>query len=138
MDAITATSAIGLHERHASLYRYYVLGILTAVGILSWMDRQLFSILLQSIKHDLHLSDTELGLLGDIAFGLFYAAVGLPVAKLADRTKRRARMRVGFWRSRQRARIAVDGERLLRELCARFWGEQYRFSVSGRGLLQSY
>ncbi len=69
--------------------RYYVLGLLTAVGVFSWMDRQLFSILLESIKRDLHLSDTELGLLGGVAFGLFYAAVGLPLARLADRTNRR-------------------------------------------------
>jgi MFS family permease len=89
----TISSPIGTRERLAerpvSQYRYYVLGILSVVGIFSWMDRQLFSILLESIKHDLRLSDTQLGLLGGIAFGLFYAAVGLPVARLADRANRR-------------------------------------------------
>jgi predicted MFS family arabinose efflux permease len=88
-DTMTARLATRPFERRASLYRYYVLAILTLVGIFSWMDRQLFSILLQSIKHDLGLTDTQLGLLGGIAFGLFYAAVGLPVARLADRTDRR-------------------------------------------------
>jgi len=89
LDTMTVTSAATLHRRRASLYRYYVLGILSIVGVFSWMDRQLFSILLESIKHDLRLTDTQLGLLGGIAFGLFYAAVGLPVAKLADRLNRR-------------------------------------------------
>ena len=73
----------------SSVYRFYVLGILTVVGIFNWMDRQLFSILLEPIKHDLHLTDTQLGLLGGIAFGLFYAAVGLPLARYADHSNRR-------------------------------------------------
>ncbi len=44
----------------------------------------------ESIKHDLRLSDRQLGLLGGIPFGLFYAAVGLPLARLADRSDRRS------------------------------------------------
>jgi len=70
-------------------YRYYVLGLLISVGICSWVDRNIFSILLEPIKHEFHFSDTQLGLLGGIAFGLFYATVGLPVAWLADRYNRR-------------------------------------------------
>jgi MFS family permease len=89
LDTVTATAATRSHLTRTALYRQYVLGLLTAVGTFSWMDRQLFSILLESIKHDLHLTDTELGLLGGIAFGLFYAAVGLPIARLADRINRR-------------------------------------------------
>ena len=71
-------------------YRGYVLALLVAVGVLAWVDRNVFAILLQSIKADLELSDTELGLLGGAAFGLFYATVGLPVAWFADRTNRRS------------------------------------------------
>jgi predicted MFS family arabinose efflux permease len=73
----------------SSVYRFYVLGILTVVGVFNWMDRQLFAILLEPIKHDLRLTDTQLGLLGGIAFGLFYAAVGLPLARYADHSNRR-------------------------------------------------
>jgi len=69
-------------------YRGYVLVLLVAVGIVGWVDRNVFAVLLESIKLDLGLSDTELGLLGGAAFGVFYAAVGLPVAWLADRTNR--------------------------------------------------
>jgi MFS family permease len=70
-------------------YRLYVLGLLTAVGVCSWVDRQIFSILMEEIRKELGLSDTQLGLLGGVAFGLFYATVGLPVAWLADRFSRR-------------------------------------------------
>jgi predicted MFS family arabinose efflux permease len=55
--------------------------------------------LLESIKADFGFSDTQLGLLGGAAFGLFYAAVGLPVALLADRGNRRTliAVAVGLW-----------------------------------------
>ena len=69
-------------------YRGYVLGLLVVVGVVGWVDRNVFAVLLESIKLDLGLSDTELGLLGGAAFGVFYAAVGLPVAWLADRGNR--------------------------------------------------
>ena len=70
-------------------YRYYVLGLLVAVGVCSWVDRTVFSVLLESIKLEFSFSDTQLGLLGGVAFGLFYASVGLPIAYLADRFNRR-------------------------------------------------
>src|SRR5918993_3372998 len=71
-------------------YRAYVLALLIAVGIVGWVDRNVFAVLLQSIKVEFALSDTALGLLGGVAFGVFYAALGLPVAWLADRYDRRA------------------------------------------------
>lgn len=76
--------------RASPLYRVYVLALLVAVGIAGWVDRNVLAALLQSIKLDLALSDTELGLLGGVAFGLFYATVGLPVAWLADKSDRRS------------------------------------------------
>ena len=70
-------------------YRYYVLGLLVTVGVCSWVDRTVFSVLLQPIKLEFGFSDTQLGLLGGVAFGLFYASVGLPIAYMADRFNRR-------------------------------------------------
>ncbi len=72
----------------ARAYRAYVLALLIAVGVVGWVDRNVFAVLLQSVKIDLDLSDTQLGLLGGVAFGVFYAGVGLPVAWLADRYAR--------------------------------------------------
>ena len=80
-------------------YRYYVLGLLLMVGVFSWVDRQIFAVLLESIKLEFHFSDTQLGLLGGVAFGLFYASVGLPVAWLADKFNRRniIAIALGLW-----------------------------------------
>jgi MFS family permease len=73
----------------SNTYRYYVLALLVAVGVCSWVDRNVFSVLLESIKLEFSFSDTQLGLLGGVAFGLFYASVGFPIAYLADRFNRR-------------------------------------------------
>jgi predicted MFS family arabinose efflux permease len=73
----------------SNAYRNYVLALLVTVGVCSWVDRQIFSVLLQSIKLEFSFTDTQLGLLGGVAFGLFYSCVGLPIAWLADRTNRR-------------------------------------------------
>ncbi len=85
--------------RATATYRGYVLAILMLVGAFAWVDRQVFSIVLQSIKTEFVLSDTQLGLIGGTAFGLFYVATGLPVAWLADRFSRRdiIAASVGIW-----------------------------------------
>lgn len=69
-------------------YRRYVLGLLAVVYVFNFMDRQILAILLQPIKEDLILSDTQLGLLSGIAFALFYVTLGIPIARLADRYNR--------------------------------------------------
>src|SRR6184192_2934849 len=69
-------------------YKRYVLGTLTLVLTINFVDRGLMMLLLQPIKEDLRLSDTELGFLTGIAFGLFYATLGLPIARWADRGNR--------------------------------------------------
>jgi predicted MFS family arabinose efflux permease len=69
-------------------YKRYVLGTLTCVYTLNLLDRGLIILLLQPIKEDLDLSDAQLGLLTGIAFGVFYATLGLPIARWADRGNR--------------------------------------------------
>jgi MFS family permease len=69
-------------------YRRYVLAIITLIYTLNYLDRGLIILLLQPIKDDLHLSDTQLGFLTGISFGLFYATIGLPIARWADRGNR--------------------------------------------------
>jgi MFS family permease len=71
-------------------YRQYALGAVTAVYSLNLTDRGLMMLLLQSMKDDLHLSDTQLGFLTGIAFALFYATFGVPIARWADRSDRAA------------------------------------------------
>jgi MFS family permease len=68
--------------------RGYVLGLLAVVYVFNFTDRQILAILMQPIKEELLLSDTQLGLLSGIAFALFYVTVGIPIARLADRYNR--------------------------------------------------
>jgi MFS family permease len=69
--------------------RGWTLALLTLTYFFSFMDRQILAILLEAIKADLKLSDTQLGLLSGLVFAIFYATLGLPVARLADRTSRK-------------------------------------------------
>src|SRR5687767_6458663 len=72
---------------------------MTAVYMLNLADRGLMVLLLQPIKEDLQLSDTQLGFVTGIAFGLFYATVGVPIARWADRGNRVtiASAAIGLW-----------------------------------------
>jgi MFS family permease len=69
-------------------YRAYVMFILVVVYTFNFIDRQIVGILAVPIKADLGLTDTQLGLMGGLAFALFYTGLGIPVAILADRWKR--------------------------------------------------
>lgn len=61
------------------------LWILLVVYIFNFLDRQIVNILAEPIANDLGLSDTQIGLMTGLAFALFYTAVGLPIARYADR-----------------------------------------------------
>ena len=69
-------------------YRRVVVLLLTAAYTFNSMDRSIISILAPSIKADLQLTDTQLGLLGGTAFALLYGLGGLPIARLAERVSR--------------------------------------------------
>ena len=61
------------------------LWVLLAVYTLNFLDRQILNILAEPIKGELGLSDTQLGLLAGPAFAVFYAVLGIPIARYADR-----------------------------------------------------
>jgi predicted MFS family arabinose efflux permease len=69
-------------------YSLYVLVLLTLVYITNFVDRIVLGILVGPIKSELHLSDSELGLIGGTAFALFYTALGIPIGWWADRASR--------------------------------------------------
>jgi MFS family permease len=69
-------------------YRRYVLGVLLVVYTLNFVDRQILGVLAIPIKAELGITDSRLGLLGGVAFALFYTLLGIPVARLADRLNR--------------------------------------------------
>jgi len=68
---------------------YYALFILTIVYSFNFIDRQLLAILQESIKAELSLSDSQLGLLTGFAFAVFYVVAGIPLARWADHSNRR-------------------------------------------------
>lgn len=69
-------------------YRKYALGILLVGYIINFIDRSILSLLLEPIKIDLVLTDSQLGFLGGLAFAVFYTFLGIPIAALADRRSR--------------------------------------------------
>lgn len=71
-----------------SFYKHYLLVVLLVILASNYVDRFALGFLLQSIKVDLVLSDTQLGFLTGIAFALFYAFMGIPIARWADRGNR--------------------------------------------------
>ncbi len=75
-------------DGHQVTNRAYVLFILVVVYTFNFIDRQIVGILAVPIKADLGLTDSELGLMGGLAFALFYTGLGIPVAMLADRFSR--------------------------------------------------
>ncbi|HEY1146167.1 MAG TPA: MFS transporter [Allosphingosinicella sp.] len=75
-------------SRSGGIYPGYVLALLTLLYTLNFLDRQIINILAESIKRDLAISDTELGLLTGTSFGIFYSLLGIPIARLADRWSR--------------------------------------------------
>jgi MFS family permease len=62
--------------------------LLALVAILSYVDRQIFTLFQDDIKLELGLTDGELGLLTGLSFALFYAAAAFPIARYADRGDR--------------------------------------------------
>jgi MFS family permease len=77
--------------RHEFGTRYprYALALLVVVYIFNFVDRSILAILLEDIKLEFSLSDTQLGFLSGIAFALFYTIMGIPIARWADRGSRK-------------------------------------------------
>jgi MFS family permease len=88
--ATSLGSAVGASDApvgafHATeSYKRYVIWLLFAVYVLNFVDRQIMTILIQPIKQEFGFSDTQLGLLGGLAFALLYSTLGIPIARKAD------------------------------------------------------
>lgn len=65
------------------------LWVLFLIGASNYVDKNIIGVLLEPIKAEFQVSDTRLGLLSGISFALFYATLGIPVARWADRGDRR-------------------------------------------------
>ena len=87
------------HSYPSSTSAWYAVTILTIAYVVSFLDRQLLSLVVPLVKRDLMLTDTEASLLLGLAFALFYTTMGIPIGRLADKKSRRAIIAVGisFW-----------------------------------------
>ncbi len=83
----------------SSAYSWYVVFVLTLLYIISFLDRTVISLVIEPLKADLDVTDTEVSLLSGLAFALFYSVLGVPIARLADRRSRRWIIGIGatFW-----------------------------------------
>jgi MFS family permease len=85
---------MGNREKNAG----FALGVLFAINLLNFYDRQIFGAVAEPIRHEWNLTDSQVGWLGT-AFTLLYAAVGVPLGRLSDRWKRPMLLSAGvaFW-----------------------------------------
>ena len=77
---------------YSRLYTYYVTTLLLLVYVFNQLDRRVFDIVMEPIKHEFSLTDTQLGFLSGPALAVVYSLLGIPVARWADRGPRVAIM----------------------------------------------
>lgn len=78
-------------------YAWYVVVILFLAYTISFVDRQIMSLLIEPIKKDLVISDTQISLLHGFAFAIFYTVLGIPLGRLADRKNRKLLIAAGIF-----------------------------------------
>lgn len=76
-------------------YAWYVVGVLLLAQMFSFLDRMIMGLLVEPIRTSFQISDTQYSLLAGFAFSLFYAFMGLPLARIADARSRRNLIAVG-------------------------------------------
>jgi len=77
-------------------YAWYVVGVLVLAQTFSFLDRMIMGLLVGPIRESFQISDTQYSLLAGLAFTLFYAVMGLPLARIADARSRRNLIAVGI------------------------------------------
>jgi MFS family permease len=93
---VTATAQAAVKAVGASRYAWYAVGVMTVVHMLSFIDRQVLSILAEQIRRHLDLTDANLGFLYGTTFAIFYMLFGIPLGRLADRWWRTRLMAIGL------------------------------------------
>ena len=80
-------------------YKHYLLVLLIVVGVFNLLDRHVLALAMEPLKQEFQLSDGQLGLLSGLAFSLFYAVAGIPIARWADRGNRNVivALTTGLW-----------------------------------------
>lgn len=84
----TAVGSVIETDEFTRGYRAWMLFILMFMNVLNLADRQGLAAVVPTLKRDLHLSDTELGVIQGLGFAIFYTLLGLPIARLSERHNR--------------------------------------------------
>jgi predicted MFS family arabinose efflux permease len=87
-DAPASSHLAAAPEEFTRGYRAWMLFLLMLMNALNLADRQGLAAVAPALKRDLHLSDTELGVIQGLGFAIFYTLLGLPIARLAERSSR--------------------------------------------------
>jgi MFS family permease len=89
----------GEHPLLAPSYSRWFMTVMLMVMIVSFADRAIMSVLAQPIKEDLHLTDTDLGVVQGLGFSILYACLGIPLGILAERASRKLLIAasIGIW-----------------------------------------
>jgi MFS family permease len=96
-DATTAAAQTTADSTQQSLrYAWYVVAVLTLLYAFSFIDRQIFSLLVGPLRRDLHIGDAKMSLLIGFSFALFYTFFGIPLGRLTDIYSRRLIIAAGL------------------------------------------
>ncbi len=93
----SATLAPAAAADQAERQGWYLVFILLIFYIFSFIDRQIISLLVEPIKRDLQVTDTQIGWLQGFAFAIFYTLFGIPIGRLADRMNRKSIIGAGVF-----------------------------------------
>lgn len=94
LTAASATSAATPYSLSLG-QSWYLVFVLLLFYIFSFIDRQIIALLVEPMKRDLHVTDTQIGLLQGVAFALLYCTLGIPIGRLADRMNRKSIVAAG-------------------------------------------
>ena len=83
-------------RRFSLIYAWYVVVMMLVANIISLTDRMVISLLVVPIQGDLNLTDTDMGWVMGVAFGVFYSLVGLPLGRMVDRLHRARLIAIGM------------------------------------------
>ena len=88
--------SVGNPVSKSEIYAWYVIFVCMIAYLFSFIDRQIVALLVEPIKADLEITDTQFSLLHGLAFALFYAIMGVPIARLADKHSRPLIISIGI------------------------------------------
>lgn len=77
-------------------YAWYVVGVLMFIYVFSFIDRQILGLLVEPIKRDLGITDTQMSYLMGLSFAVFYTFFGIPLGRMADTMNRTGIIAVGL------------------------------------------